>query len=91
VHVATAGAVWNALAYGFAGTRDHGGAITFDPRLPQSWAALTFRLTIHGTRLRVTLRSDRLDLAIELGSTLTVGVRGKEIIVTHASPVTRAT
>ena len=34
VHVASAGAVWNALVYGFAGMRDHGGAITFDPRLP---------------------------------------------------------
>ena len=45
-------------------------------------------MTIHGTRLRVTVRSDCLDLAVEVGSTLTVGVRGKEVIVTHADPVT---
>ena len=88
VHVAAAGGIWSALAYGFGGMRDHGGEITFDPRLPESWAALTFRITIRDTRLRVTLRADSLDLAVEVGSTLTVGVRGKEIIVTHASPVT---
>ncbi|HXR67229.1 MAG TPA: glycosyl hydrolase family 65 protein, partial [Dermatophilaceae bacterium] len=88
VHVAAAGGIWSALAYGFGGMRDHGGEITFDPRLPESWAALTFRITIRDTRLRVTLRADSLDLAVEVGSTLTVGVRGKEVIVTHASPVT---
>ena len=68
--------------------RDHGGAISFDPRLPESWSALTFRITIRGTRLRVTVSSDSLDLAVEVGSTVTVFVRGKQVIVSDKSPVT---
>lgn len=88
VHVASAGGVWNALVFGFGGMRDHGGAISFDPRLPESWSALTFRITIRGTRLRVTVSSDSIDLAVEVGSTVTVVVRGKEVIVTNKSPVT---
>jgi alpha,alpha-trehalose phosphorylase len=88
VHVASTGGVWNSLVYGFGGMRDHGGAITFDPRLPESWSALTFRITIRGTRLRVTVTSDSLELAVEVGSTVTVEVRGKEVVVTSKSPVT---
>src|SRR5204863_9315984 len=32
VHVASTGGVWNALAFGFGGMRDHVGRVTFDPR-----------------------------------------------------------
>ncbi len=38
VHVASAGGVWTALVNGFAGMRDHGGLLTFDPRLPDGLA-----------------------------------------------------
>jgi len=88
VHVASAGGVWSALVYGFGGMRDHGETITFDPRLPESWAALSFRITIRDTRLRVTLRSDSVDLVAEVGPAVTVGVRGREVTVTNESPVT---
>lgn len=88
VHVASAGGVWSALVYGFGGMRDHGEVITFDPRLPESWTALCFRITIRDTRLRVTVRSDSVDLAVEVGPAVTVGVRDKQVIVTIESPVT---
>ena len=60
VHVASTGGVWNILAYGFGGMRDYNGTITFDPRLPESWAGLTFQITLRGTRVRWTLRAARL-------------------------------
>ena len=41
VHVASTGGIWSALAFGFGGMRDHGGAICFDPRLPASWERLS--------------------------------------------------
>ena len=49
VHVASTGGVWSALVYGFGGFRDHGGRFSLDPRLPESWPSLTFRLTLRGT------------------------------------------
>ena len=55
VHVASTGGVWNCLAYGFGGMRDYNGVVTFDPRLPESWEGLTFRITLRGTRIRVDL------------------------------------
>lgn len=88
VHVATAGGIWSALVYGFGGMRDHAETISFDPRLPESWTALSFRITVRGTRLRVTVRPDSMDFTVEVGPGVTVGVRGEEVVVTSQSPVT---
>src|SRR5699024_6684300 len=60
VHVASAGGVWAGLVAGFGGMRDHGGKLTFDPRLPSSWPELGFRLGWHGSRLHVVVRSEEI-------------------------------
>ena len=88
VHVASTGGVWSTLVYGFGGFRDHGGHFSLDPRLPETWSSLTFRLTLFGSRVRVTLRSDELDLAIEEGDAVTLDVRGESVTVTAGSPAT---
>ncbi|BDZ47140.1 glycoside hydrolase family 65 protein [Naasia aerilata] len=69
VHVASAGGVWSALVSGFAGMRDHDGHLTFDPRLPDSWPELTFRMIWHGTRFRATVRKDSLHFTVLEGRT----------------------
>src|SRR5699024_7256419 len=55
VHVASTAGVWAALVYGFGGLRDHHGTINFDPRLPQGWTSLDFRLQLRGQQLAVHL------------------------------------
>ncbi len=87
MHVASAGGVWAALVSGFGGMRDHGGRLSFDPRLPDHWEALTFRLCWHGSRLRVRLTREHLELRVEDGrEAVTVRVRGEEHVV-GADPV----
>jgi len=65
VHVASTGGVWSCLVGGFGGFRDQNGVYTLDPRLPDGWRELTFRLTIAGARVRVTVRHDELELTGE--------------------------
>lgn len=65
VHVASAGGVWSALVFGFAGMRDHGSVFRFDPRLPESWTALEFTLTRRDVRLRVRLETDAIHFTID--------------------------
>ncbi|EAP98008.1 trehalose phosphorylase [Janibacter sp. HTCC2649] len=96
VHVASTGGVWSALVSGFGGFRDlgsdeHEGQFTIDPRLPVGWESLTYRLCLRGTRVRVTVRANALELVIEDGDEpLTFSVRGTSITVTAAEPVTVA-
>ncbi len=88
VHVASAGGVWSALVHGFGGMRDHGGVVNFDPRLPAAWPCLTFRLTLRGARLLVTLRPESIEFAVEAGERAEVQVRGRQVTVTEGTPVT---
>jgi alpha,alpha-trehalose phosphorylase len=87
VHVASTGGVWSALVSGFGGFRDHGGVFAIDPRLPESWESLTYRLTLLGSRVRVTVFPDRVDLAIEDGDEATLIVRGEKVTVLADEPV----
>jgi alpha,alpha-trehalose phosphorylase len=88
VHVASVGGVWSALVYGFGGFRDYGGRFTFDPRLPENWSAITFRLTIEGTQVRVTVRQTEMEFTVESGEKVDFDVRGVSVQVTAESPVT---
>ncbi|WP_084128955.1 glycoside hydrolase family 65 protein [Demequina sp. NBRC 110055] len=83
VHTASTGGVWSALVYGFGGFRDHDDVLRFDPRLPEQWPSLTYRITQRGTRVRVTVRQESILFAIEEGPGLTVDVRGERHSLTQ--------
>ncbi|HSF98384.1 MAG TPA: glycosyl hydrolase family 65 protein, partial [Ornithinibacter sp.] len=88
LHVASTGGVWCALVNGFGGMRDHDGRLSFDPRLPDRWSSLTFRLTWRGTRLRVELTAESLTLQVEEGDLpVPVDVGGTTYAVTDDSAV----
>jgi alpha,alpha-trehalose phosphorylase len=77
LHIASTGGVWSMLVNGFGGMRDHDGRLRFDPRLPDHWQSLTFRLTWRGTRVRVTLTAESLRLEVEEGELpVPIEVRG---------------
>jgi alpha,alpha-trehalose phosphorylase len=88
VHVASAGGVWTALVYGFGGLRDHGGRITLDPRLPEGWDELRFKITLQGTRLRIDVRQDQVTVTVEDGDEAMLYVRGIPTLVSSGAPAT---
>ena len=87
VHVASTGGVWNCLAYGFGGMRDYNGVVTFDPRLPESWEGLSFKITLSGTRVRVDLTAAQIAFTVVEGDRAEVSVRGHRVTVCTESPV----
>ncbi|CAN5225155.1 hypothetical protein BH24CHL7_BH24CHL7_06840 [soil metagenome] len=48
IHAASAGALWQALVFGFAGVRFEGAEVVTDARLPEHWQRLSFRLVHRG-------------------------------------------
>ena len=83
VHVASAGGVWQSLVYGFGGFRDHDGRYSIDPHLPEGWSGLTYRVTIHGCRIRVTVRGRTVEVVLEEGDHQVgpIMVAGHEVII----------
>ncbi|MBN1261914.1 MAG: glycoside hydrolase family 65 protein [Anaerolineae bacterium] len=57
IHAATAGGLWQAVVFGFAGIRLTPGGLEAHPMLPDGWRRLRFRLHYRGKRLAFDLRS----------------------------------
>lgn len=67
VHIASTGGIWSSLVCGFAGMRDQGEVLRFDPRLPVEWESLAFRLKVQGRLLSVELSQGSIALALVSG------------------------
>jgi alpha,alpha-trehalose phosphorylase len=87
LHVASSGGVWSTLVSGFGGMRDHGGALSFDPRLPESWPSLSFRMCWQGTRLRVALEQSRITFVVEGEADVSLSVRGTAYVASPGPPL----
>jgi alpha,alpha-trehalose phosphorylase len=89
LHVASTAGVWSALVFGFAGMRDRGGRLSFDPRLPAAWPSMRFAIAWHGSRLRVELTQDHLTVTVEHTGQPAVHlvVAGAEYVVSADSPL----
>jgi trehalose/maltose hydrolase-like predicted phosphorylase len=72
LHLATMGSLWQALAFGFAGLRAHGGALAVDPRLPHSWATLALTVRFHGSRVGVRIEHGALHIEAERPTPITI-------------------
>lgn len=89
VHIASTGGVWMTLVQGFAGMRDAGRRLRFDPRLPEHWGSLEFPLEWRGSRVRVRLERAAIRFEIVSGDRgVSVEVRGERFEVEPGSPVT---
>ena len=88
MHIASTGGVWSALVCGFGGMRDHGGRLSFDPRLPDAFGSITFALVWRGSRVRVRLDADSFTFTVVAGTGgVPVTVRGTEHVVHADEPL----
>jgi kojibiose phosphorylase len=58
IHGASAGGLWQAVVFGFAGLRFEGDEVTTDPQLPSHWRRLAFRVVRNGRVVEIDLRAE---------------------------------
>ncbi|SDF82530.1 alpha,alpha-trehalose phosphorylase [Lentzea fradiae] len=88
LHMASLAGAWTALVAGFGGMRDHGGELTFAPRLPDALTGLSFRMAFQGTRIAVEVRGGEATYRIVDGTELTTKHHGEPITIKAGEPVT---
>ncbi len=91
VHIASLAGAWLALVAGFGGMRDHGGQLSFRPRLPESMPGLRFNLLWRGCRLRVEIDGRTVTYSLRDGegeATLTLLNDGNPVTISAGAPVT---
>ena len=89
LHIASLAGTWIAAVAGFGGMRDHGGALTFAPRLPARLERLVFRLMFRRRRLTVEATKSKATYRLLDGEPLEVGHHGEPITIAVGAPVTR--
>jgi alpha,alpha-trehalose phosphorylase len=89
LHIAALAGSWIALIAGLAGMRDHNGALTFAPRLPDALTRLAFTIAMRGRRLGVQITATSATYTLHGGEPLLIGHHGQPITVTAGKPITR--
>jgi alpha,alpha-trehalose phosphorylase len=87
IHVASAGGVWMALVYGFAGMRDEFGVLSFHPRLPRDWERLCFPLSVGGQIVDVDLSPGSASYTLREGEPLAIRHQDRELRLEAGKPV----
>jgi alpha,alpha-trehalose phosphorylase len=90
LHIASLAGAWIVAVAGFGGMRDHGGRVTFAPRLPERLNRLAFGLCFRGRRLKVEVDQQRARYSLRQGEALEIAHHGETFDVTEAEPVTRS-
>jgi alpha,alpha-trehalose phosphorylase len=83
VHVASLAGAWTAAVAGFGGMRDHGGVLTFAPRLPGRLERLAFGLMFRGRRLKVDVRKEHASYVLIDGEPLEIAHHGEALTIVH--------
>jgi alpha,alpha-trehalose phosphorylase len=90
VHIASLAGTWLALVAGFGGMRDHGGHLTFAPRLPEALNRLTFALRWQHTKVRVLVTATEATYSLEDGADTVIELKhhGESFTLTTQADVT---
>jgi alpha,alpha-trehalose phosphorylase len=86
-HIASMGGSWMLCTYGFAGMRDYGGNLSFNPRLPRGMKGLHFCLTVQGQFLQVDISRETTTYLLVKGDGLTIRHQDQELELKVGQPV----
>jgi alpha,alpha-trehalose phosphorylase len=88
LHIASLAGAWIVAVAGFGGMRDHDGALSFTPHLPQRLTRLTFGVCFRERRLKVEVTHEEARYSLGQGPPLQITHHGQTINVTKRHPVT---
>ncbi|MGY2003783.1 glycoside hydrolase family 65 protein [Blastococcus sp. SYSU DS1024] len=83
LHIASLAGGWTVAVAGFGGLRDHGGQLSFAPRLPEGITRLRFRVVYRGRKLTVTVERERATYRLVDGDPLEIRHHGRQIRIDH--------
>jgi alpha,alpha-trehalose phosphorylase len=87
VHIASLAGAWIAAVVGFGGLRDHGGELSFIPRLPQALTHLRFRIMFQRRGLLVDVHHRHATYSLLSGSPLVIVHHGQRTTLEPEKPV----
>ncbi|MEO6945915.1 MAG: glycosyl hydrolase family 65 protein, partial [Nitrobacter sp.] len=79
VHIASLGGIWLTAVFGFAGLSLRNEVLALDPRLPNTWLSLAFRLQWRDRHLKIQIAQggDPVEVTLEAGEPMSLIIRGQ--------------
>jgi trehalose/maltose hydrolase-like predicted phosphorylase len=68
IHAASAGGLWQAVAFGFAGLDISLDRPRINPRLPSNWTGLSFKITFRGNCYEIDIKPGHSSIKVDTGS-----------------------
>jgi alpha,alpha-trehalose phosphorylase len=88
LHIASLAGSWIGCVAGLGGMRDHGGKLTFAPRLPRDLSRLAFRLCARGHRVEFEVTHDGATYSLHSTGSVELSHHGEPFTLESDSPVT---
>ena len=79
-HVTSMAGSWLSVVEGFGGMCVRDGMLTFDPRLPEAWESLTFKVNFRGRVLTVKVTRTAVEVSNE-GDPVEIALCGRRVLV----------
>lgn len=83
IHGANMAGTWMILTYGIAGMNTTDGYLYFNPYIPDSWKSYAFKISYHGSTIKITVNKDAVTYELVQGETITFSHRGKPHTLTQ--------
>lgn len=81
LHITSMAGTWMSIVEGFGGMRIKNNMLSFEPQIPKQWNAYSFKINFRNQILKVNVTQNSTFFELEGTNTLTILVKGKEVIV----------
>ncbi|MCK5136812.1 MAG: glycoside hydrolase family 65 protein [Bacteroidales bacterium] len=81
LHITSMGGTWMSVVYGFGGMKIRNGLLSFDPRLPERWKGLSFKILYRGRTLKIIIDKETVTIENLEGEGLELYLMGEKAIL----------
>jgi len=86
IHTAAMSGSWMCITQGFTGLRIRDNYASFQPKLPEQWQELRFKLKLLGCQIEVTLSNDKVIYQLLSGDELSLRHYQQDLLLTKEQP-----
>ncbi len=76
LHITSMGGTWMAMVYGFGGLRVKEDMLSFDPKVPEHWKSIAFKIIFRENTLTVKMSQGRTEITNDAGGDLNLLING---------------
>ena len=78
LHITSMGGTWMSVVYGFGGMKIRNGLLSFDPKLPEKWNGLSFKILYRNRILEVNIEKEKVTIRNRQGEELDLYIEGSK-------------